>query len=156
MTHSSYVHSRMKLQRDQVQLDWSRYLQRKHEGKHLLNTNVLVIWSPSGSSIISVDSVTNVSSIGPLTRVQSNYEYSIFPAIKTNFFFFFNPDGVFYKHSRRFPPCPVDNRTCLLAQAHGGGGRVAANKFTLYFIGLTSWQTLSRCAVEQRHSPLSV
>lgn len=156
MTHSSYVHSRMKLQRDQVQLDWSRYLQRKHEGKHLLNTNVLVIWSPSGSSIISVDSVTNVSSIGLDTCPVKLWIFYISCHQNKLFFFFFTPDGVFYKHSRRFPPCPVDNRTCLLAQAHSGGGRVAANKFTLYFIGLTSWQTLSRCAVEQRHSPLSV
>lgn len=58
------------------------------------------------------------------------------------------PYGVmFYKHSSRFPLSLSDNRTCLQALAHSYGRRVTANKLTLYFIGLTSRQTLSRCAV---------
>lgn len=52
----------------------------------------------------------------------------------------------FINSSSRFPPSVSDNRTCLQAPAHAYGRRVTGNKLTLYFIGLTSWQTLSRCA----------
>lgn len=54
---------------------------------------------------------------------------------------------MFYKQSSRFPPSLSDNKTCLQALAHSHGRRMTGNKLTLYFIGLTSRQTLSRCAV---------